>query len=104
MDNKNYKEWWILPDGQTVDFVPAFFEAIHVIEYSAYEQAQLDAGAAIGMCDQLAKVIEAERTHNQKLIEALEAINKSAHFYGESYCICVSIARKALAVDNEEQG
>ncbi len=31
------REWWILPDGQTLEFKPEHFRSDHVIEKSAYD-------------------------------------------------------------------
>jgi hypothetical protein len=39
------REWWILPDGQTLDFPAQHFRSIHVIEKSAYDQVLADAKA-----------------------------------------------------------
>lgn len=38
------REWWILPDGQTLEFEPRHFRSVHVVEFAAY--AKLEARCA----------------------------------------------------------
>lgn len=87
MSDKKPREWWILPDGQTVDFEPQHFKSTHVIEKSAYDEMGNKADELFDSWQSCLKQLVAAKNALDDIIKYCDSVKdaKNKHYEQDWY-------------------